>query len=44
MKNYNSMVNTNTMLLSFEGWIKYIEGFSPEDYKQQKQWMPGMVF
>jgi len=25
---YNSMVNTNTMLLSFEGWIKYIEGFS----------------
>lgn len=22
------MVNTNTMLLSFEGWIKYIEGFS----------------
>lgn len=25
---YNSMVNSNTMLLSFEGWIKYIEGFS----------------
>jgi peptidoglycan hydrolase CwlO-like protein len=27
-EDYNSMVNTNTMLLSFEGWIKYIEGFS----------------
>jgi len=25
---YSSMVNHNTMLLKFEGWIKYIEGFS----------------
>lgn len=25
---YSSMVNSNQMLLSFEGWIKYIEGFS----------------
>ena len=25
---YSSMVNHNSMLLSFEGWIKYIEGFS----------------
>ena len=24
----NSMVQSSTMLLSFEGWIKYIEGFS----------------
>ena len=24
---YSSMVNHNTILLSFEGWIKYIEGF-----------------
>lgn len=24
----NSIVQSNTMLLSFEGWIKYIEGFS----------------
>lgn len=26
-ENYSSMVNNNAMLLSFEGWIKYIEGF-----------------
>ena len=25
---YSSIVNSNNMLLSFEGWIKYIEGFS----------------
>lgn len=25
---YSSMVNNNTILLSFEGWIKYIEGFT----------------
>lgn len=25
---YASMVNHNAMLLCFEGWIKYIEGFS----------------
>lgn len=25
---YSSMVNHNSMLLKFEGWIKYIEGFS----------------
>ncbi len=25
---YSSMVNHNTILLSFEGWIKYIEGFT----------------
>ena len=24
---YSEMVNSNTILLSFEGWIKYIEGF-----------------
>lgn len=24
----NSMVQSSTMLLTFEGWIKYIEGFS----------------
>lgn len=24
---FSSMVNHNTILLSFEGWIKYIEGF-----------------
>ena len=24
---YAGMVNSNTILLSFEGWIKYIEGF-----------------
>jgi hypothetical protein len=24
---YSSMVNSNSILLSFEGWIKYIEGF-----------------
>ena len=24
---YSSMVNNNAILLSFEGWIKYIEGF-----------------
>jgi predicted nuclease with TOPRIM domain len=24
----NSMVQSSTMLLSFEGWIKYVEGFS----------------
>lgn len=27
-ESYSSMVNANTMLLSFEGWIKYIEGFT----------------
>lgn len=26
-EDYSSMVNNNTILLSFEGWIKYIEGF-----------------
>ena len=25
---YSTMVNHNTILLAFEGWIKYIEGFS----------------
>jgi hypothetical protein len=25
---YSSMVNHNTILLSLEGWIKYIEGFT----------------
>ena len=25
---YSSMVNANSMLLGFEGWIKYIEGFT----------------
>ena len=25
---YSSMVNGNTILLSFEGWIKFIEGFT----------------
>lgn len=25
---YSSMVNANSMLLSFEGWVKYIEGFT----------------
>ena len=25
---YAAMVNANSMLLSFEGWIKYIEGFT----------------
>lgn len=25
---YASMVNANSMLLSFEGWVKYIEGFT----------------
>ena len=25
---YSSMVNSNTILLSLEGWIKYIEGFT----------------
>ena len=25
---YSNMVNHNSMLLCFEGWIKYIEGFS----------------
>lgn len=26
-ESYSSTVNNNTILLSFEGWIKYIEGF-----------------
>lgn len=25
---YSSMVNNNTILLSFEGWIKFVEGFT----------------
>lgn len=25
---YSNMVNHNTILLGFEGWVKYIEGFS----------------
>ena len=25
---YSNMVNTNTILLSFECWLKYIEGFT----------------
>ena len=28
IEEYSSMVNHNTILLGFEGWIKYIEGFS----------------
>lgn len=28
IENYSSMVNGNTILLSLEGWIKYIEGFT----------------
>lgn len=28
LEEYNKMVNSNTILLSFEGWIKYIEGFT----------------
>ena len=39
----NSMVNTNTMLLSFEGWIKYIEGFS-RGLQTTKTVDAGMVF
>jgi len=27
-ESYSSMVNGNAILLSFEGWIKYIEGFT----------------
>ena len=27
-EDYSSMVNSNTILLNFEGWIKYVEGFS----------------
>ena len=27
-ESYSSMVNSNAILLSFEGWIKYIEGFT----------------
>ena len=27
-ESYSSMVNNNAILLSFEGWIKYIEGFT----------------
>jgi len=27
-ESYSCMVNNNTILLSFEGWIKYIEGFT----------------
>lgn len=27
-QNLNSIVQSSTMLLTFEGWIKYIEGFS----------------
>jgi predicted nuclease with TOPRIM domain len=40
---HNSMVNTNTMLLSFEGWIKYIEGFS-RGLQTTKTVDAGMVF
>lgn len=25
---YSTMVNNNAILLSFEGWVKYVEGFS----------------
>lgn len=25
---YSSIVNANSMLLSFEGWVKFIEGFT----------------
>lgn len=27
-ENYSTMVNNNAILLSFEGWVKYVEGFS----------------
>lgn len=27
-ENYSSMVNGNTILLSLDGWIKFIEGFT----------------
>lgn len=27
-EDYAGLVNNNTILLSFEGWIKYIEGFT----------------
>ena len=27
-ESYASMVNNNALLLSFEGWIKYVEGFT----------------
>ena len=27
-ESYSSMINNNVILLSFEGWIKYVEGFT----------------
>ena len=27
-ESYSNMVNNNSILLSFEGWIKYVEGFT----------------